>query len=346
MGRIWDTLTGNYTRLSMIPDSIVSPWAPPSHLNPFVVSDIFGSDFVAPITKADALSVPAVAKGRGILHSLINSRPLVAYSRSGERLVTQPTWLYRLDSGIPTQYRTGQMLDDFIFHGQTLLAITRRGTDGFPLNVEHVPFDAWVRKADGVIAIRDEEVDGDDLIWIDGPMDGLLNVAQKKVRESIKLDAAALSRATTQIPLMELHMTDDTELTQEEQEGLFQSALKARQNPDRPIMITPNNIELNVHGDKAIDLFESGRNAVRIDFANYFNIPANLLDGGVDNKTIAYSNEEGKRNELYDMTLSFWAQNIEGFLSQDKVTPQGTSIRFDFSDLFAPTQTGSPVTED
>jgi hypothetical protein len=338
-------LRGDYSLSASIPDSIVSPYAQPSHLHPLVVSDIFGSDFVAPITKADALSVPAVAKARGILHSLIDTRPLVAY-KGADRLVNQPTWLYRSDSGIPTQFRTEQMIDDHIFHGETLLGITARGSDGFPINVEHIPFDSWKRNADGTISINGEEWDGNDLIWIKGPFEGLLNVAQKKVRESIKLDAAALSRATTQIPLMELHVTDDNELTQEESEQLFQAALKARQNPDRPIMITPNNIELNVHGDKAIDLFESGRNAVRIDFANYFNIPANLLDGGVDNKTIAYSNEEGKRNELYDMTLNYWAKGIESWLSQDKVTPRGTRIAFDFSDLFAPTQTGSPVTED
>jgi hypothetical protein len=345
MGRIWDTLTGNYTRVSMIPDSIVSPWAPPHNLQSFVVADVFGSDFVAPITRADALSVPAVAKARGILHSLIDTRPLVAY-KGADRLVNQPTWLYRCDSGIPTQFRTEQMIDDFIFEGETLLGITARGSDNFPINVEHIPFSSWKRNADGTISVNGQEWDGDDLIWIKGPFEGLLNVAQKKVRESIKLDAAALARATTQIPLMELHMTDDIELSAEEQEQLYTSALKARQNPDRPIMITPANVELNVHGDKAIDLFESGRNAVRIDFANYFNIPANLLDGGVDNKTIAYSNEEGKRNELYDMTLNYWAKGIESWLSQDKVTPRGTRIAFDFSDLFAPTQTGSPVTED
>jgi hypothetical protein len=347
MGRIWDTLTGNYTRLSMIPDSVVSPFAPPSHLNRLITSDLFGSDYTPPVTVEDALSVPAVAKARGILHSLIDNRPLVAYNRAGERLVTQPTWLYRSQSGIPVADRTESMLDDHLFHGETLLWITERGSDNFPINVEHVPFSAWKRDTQGVIQIREQEINNDDLIWIKGPVPGgLLNTGAKKIRESMKLDSAALSRATTQVPMMELHLTDDVEMDADEQEGLYQAALKTFQNPDRPIMITPANVEVRVHGDKHTDMFESGRNAIRIDIANHLNIPANLLDGGVDNKTIAYSNEQGKRNELYDMTLQFWTKGIEGYLSQDRATPRGTSIRFDFSDLFAPTQTGSPVTED
>jgi hypothetical protein len=336
----WNGGTAAYT-----PTAIVSPWTT-TQLNQVVLRDIFGEDYVAPVTKADALSIAAVSKARGILHSLIDTRPLVAFKGS-ERLATQPTWLYRSDSGIPSQHRTSLMLDDHIFYDSTLLAITARGADGFPINVEHVPHERWSRTATGDIQIDQQDVNQDDMVWIPSPWSGLLNVGASKIRESRSLDQAAASRARSPIPLMELHLTDQTELSQEETEGLLAAAVKARQNPDRPIMMTPWNVEMRVHGDRAIDLFESGRNAIRIDFANFFNLPASMLDSGADSSSLTYATQEGKRNEIFDYAITYWTKEITSWLSQDRVTPRGTSIRFDFTDLINTTQSGTgPVTED
>jgi hypothetical protein len=325
------------------PTAIVSPWTT-TQLNQVVIRDIFGEDFI-PVTKADALSVPAVSKARGILHSLIDTRPLIAF-RGAERLATQPTWLYRSDSGIPSQHRTSLMLDDHIFYDSTLLAITARGSDGFPINLEHVPFERWSRTNTGDIQIDQQDVDQDDMVWIPSPWQGLLNVGASKIRESRSLDQAAMTRARMPVPVMNVALNDDN-LTEDEMRELHATISKARRDPDGALIITPPGATLNVFGDRATDYFESGRNAVRIDFANYFNLPASLLDSGISSSSLDYSTQEGKRNEIFDYAITYWTKEITSWLSMDKVTPRGTSIRFDFTDLITTTQSGTgPVTED
>jgi hypothetical protein len=307
------------------PTALVSPWTT-TQLNQVVLSDIFGVDYVAPVTKADALSVPAVSKARGILHSLIDTRPLVAF-KGDTRLATQPTWLY--------------------FYDATLLAITARGADGFPINMEHVPYERWSRNAIGEIQIDNQDVDQDDMVFIPSPWDGLLNVGASKIRESRSLDQAAMTRARMPVPVMNVQLDGDTNLTEEEMRELHATIAKARRDPDGALIITPQGATLNVFGDRATDYFESGRNAVRIDFANYFNLPASLLDSGISSSSLDYSTQEGKRNEIFDYAITYWTKEITSWLSQDKVTPRGTSVRFDFTDLINTTQSGTgPVTED
>jgi hypothetical protein len=314
-------------------------------LNPILASDIFGLD-VSPVTVDECMRVASVVKARSILHALIPPRSLVAF-RGDTRLAEQPTWTYRSDSGIPTQFRTAAILDDHIFHGESLLQITARGTDGFPLNIEHIERDRWNVEPDGTFTIDKLPVNGDNLIYIPGPWNGLLTSGADKVRESRGLDKAALSRARNPLPVLNVALDGDTSLDEDEMADLLGTISKARRDPDGAIIITPSGATLNAFGATATDYFEGGRNAVRIDFANMFALPASMLDSAQQGTNLDYSTQEGKRNEIYDYAISYWTTNITSWLSQDRVTPRGTSIRFDFSDLLTTTQTPTgPTTED
>src|SRR4051794_2461228 len=92
-------------------------------LSPILWNDLWGVD-AAPVTVMDALTVPAVAKGRAILHALIKGRPLRAL-RGPDLVDPQPAWLYRSDRGLAPQYRLGLILDDLIFRDASLLLVDR-----------------------------------------------------------------------------------------------------------------------------------------------------------------------------------------------------------------------------
>lgn len=325
------------------PAAVTSPWSE-GNLSQVVAADAFGVNAM-PVSREEALRVGAIYKARAILHALIVGRPLKVY-RGDTELPDQPSWLYRSDSGIPAQYRTASILDDLIFESSCLLEVTARGTDNAILDVRHVPFSSWVILPDGNVEIDNERANPDDVIWIPSPGPGLLNIGAEKVRESRDLDRASAARARNPIAAWDLHTTDDTPLTKKERKALVESVAAARRDPDGAIISTPSNVSLNVYGDKATDFFVGGRNAIRLDIASFFALPASMLDGGVSSTSLDYSTEQGKRSEVYDYAIRYWIGPIEAWLSQDRVTPRGTRIAFDFSDLLNPSQVSGPALED
>jgi phage portal protein BeeE len=104
--------------------------------------------------------------------------------------------------------------------------------------------------------------------------------------------------------------------------------------------------EMTNPGDDS-GLFIEGRNALRLDVANFFNLPAALLDGSTSTASLTYSTQEGRRNEVFDYGIAYWTAPIENALSLDNVCPRGQRIRFDFTDLNAAANVPTgPVTED
>lgn len=107
-------------------------------------------------------------------------------------------------------------------------------------------------------------------------------------------------------------------------------------------------------GQVSVDLYESGRNAVRLDIANHTSTPASLLEGvhqgGGGTANIKYTgvSDGGERSELWDyglakrMMLAFEAR-----MSLDDICEPGLSIRGDRSTFIAaPTPGTNPTSED
>jgi hypothetical protein len=312
-------------------------------LSPILASDIFGID-VSPVTQQEAMRVPGVAKGRAVLHALIASRPLVAY-RGTEKLADQPSWLYRSDDGIPVQYRLGLVLDDMIFRDASMLYVDSRGADGFPLSVSHVAYDRWEIKPDGSIHIDKVQVNPDSVIYIKSPWDGLLVAGADKIRESRNLDRSSAARARNPIAAWDIHLVDEREYEDDELEALKAKVLQARRDPDGAVIVTPPGVELKTTGSGTTDMFETARNAIRLDIANLLNIPASIIEGASEGSSLTYETRAGNRSDLADMSLTYWTTPIGAWLSQDDVVPRGVSVRVDFADYFALPQTVTP-TED
>lgn len=313
---------------------IQSPWTT-GQLQKLVWSDIFGIE-TQWITRAEALTIPAVFKARAVLLSLIADKVLYAL-RNGVRVDPQPTWLSWTPGQLSPWQRMANTVDDLVFYGWSLWS-RENGSRGEILSAVRIPFEFWTFNADGDVLVRDDDgefkpVDPTTIILIPGPSAGLLEYATRTLRGAARLETSWANRAASPIPAIDLHETTMSGITPQEAQDVVNEWAAARQDPNGATAFTPYNIEARALGNVSPDLFIEGRNATRIDVANFFNLPAQLLDGSLSTASLTYSTQEGRRNDVLDYGLPYWVRPIESRLSQDDVVPRGQSVGFDFGPL-------------
>lgn len=327
---------------SSTPTAIASPWTE-GQLGQLVWSDLLDAELL-PTTRAEAMTVPAVVKARHLLVTYLAGVPLVAMNAQG-RLDNQPTWLYRTNGAVSPWHRMAWTIDDLLFHGWALWQVTR-GVAGDILDAWRVPPEWWQITPDGTLLVNGAPLGQEQAVLIPGPVEGLLAFAQRTIRAARNVEDAWAGRVRSPIPLVELHQTSDDELTDDEIKALLSEYVKARRDPNGAVVYTPQTIELRVHGEAEADMLIGARNAVRLDVANLTGLPAEALDGSLSTASLTYTTQEGARTELSD-ALRLWREPIEARLSQDDCVPRGTRVRFDTTDLNAPTPSGTgPVVED
>jgi hypothetical protein len=326
-------------------DVLASPFADTT-LPQIAAADLFpGFDFSSmPVGRADAMKVPAVAKARNMLISTIAALPLRVLDKDG-LVVEQPRWTSRTDTNMTPWQRMAWTVDDLLFFGASLWSVTR-GADGYPLTMERIPAELWT-VTNGTILVDGEPVDETQVVYFDGPHEGLLSLAAGTIRGGLDMERAWTARVASPIPAMELRETQDSGLTRPEIQGVVDAWNKARRDPKGSVGYVPYGFELVDHGTTDAALFEQGRNAVRTDIGAFANIPAAMLDASVTQASLTYQTQEGQRSEYLTSGAPFWSAPIAQRLSMDDVVTSGRRVRFDYGDLVAPTAapTGIP-TED
>ena len=328
--------------------SIASPWSSSEGLSTAVIGDLFGAEVAAslPLTRSDAIRVPAVSKARNLLISALAPAPLMCLDKSGE-LAVQPSFLYRSDTDVSPYERMAWTIDSLIFYGVALWAV-RRGTNGQILDAAWVPHDRWTIR-DGVVLVDHQPVDASEVILFNSPFEGLLNIAATTLRGARDIEASWVSKVRNPIPLTVIRSTAaaGNGLTQAEITDLLSQWAAARRSEDGALGYLPPELELDTHGEVDPALLLEGRNAIRNDIAAFLNIPASMLDGSLAEASLTYVTTEGNRNRFYEESIPFWADPIQHRLSLNDVVPRGQRVRFNFADKFGPTPSPTgPVTED
>lgn len=326
---------------------IVSPFSQ-GQLTQVVWSDIFGTEAKF-VSRAEAMSIPAIAKARQILVSTIARFPLVALNAAGENITESYPWLFDTDAEVSPWHRMAYTIDDLIFSGWSLWGV-ERDSDGTILRGERCPIERWQVTPENIIQIQDAngnyvDAEADSVILIPGPFEGLLKVASRTIRAAAKLETSVLSKSQNPIPAIELHATTDDPLEPEEVLALVHAWANARGDENGAIAFTPHNIEVRAHGSAEPGLLIEGRNFIRIDIGAFLGIPAALMDASLSTASLTYSTQEGQRNEFADFTMPYWLEPIQQRLSMDDVVPAGERIRFDLASLYTTVQepTGAPV---
>lgn len=303
----------------------------PNHLFPIdAVGDFFGlQGDMLPITRAEAMSVPAMARAR---HLVVSPARLPITIEPGSYRDTA-----LIDQPDPKRTRAAVLtdtLDDLLFEGMALWRVTDRyaapaDTPGRPRRAERIALHRVTRDPqDQHFLIDGTPVDDGDLIWFEGPHEGILQFGGRALRSAVRLDRAYANMARTPAIAVELHQTSDDVLSDDEVDVLVADAQEAVDT--RGVLFTNSALELRTHEAKAENLLISGRNAAAVDIARMVGLPAPIIDAITPGSSGTYDNLQAKIREARDIGLDSYASAITARLSLDDLLPHGTWCAFDW----------------
>lgn len=315
--------------------AVASPWADTSHLNQVVWPDILGMGHNLPITRTEAMTVPAIARARNLICGSIARLPMTAYAKDVP-LATQPGWLDSTAGPVSPFHRMLWTVDDLLFSGWSLWAVTRDGS-GHVTAGARVLIDRWSFDEAGVGVLLDgEPVTTADVLLIPGFHEGILQYGEVAIRHAVNVNRAAGKAAETPSANLELHQTNDAPMTDVDIKTLIASWAAARRGENGGVAYTNSAIELKEHGAYQEHLLIEGRNAAAVDIARVAGVPAALIDASSSQASLSYQTVEGRNAEFVDYGLAPMLSAISARLGMDDVVPSGVSMRFDLESFIGP----------
>ena len=344
------------------PLAISSPWSPQDSLVTFAVDALGGlaDNPLARLTREVCLRVPAVKRAHGI--HCTEFAAIEFYEMDGDNRVNdQPKWLTNGSSGVSPYHRRFGVGSDLFFWGWACVGFTDDLSDAL-----HIPFGLWRIEDDGTVWIDPDKISGKWAKYRARPViiplgfgeNGLMVDGIDTVQEARQIEAAYMDRLGNPVPLTILDVPWDVwqGWDKTEREDFRNQWINGRRSANGSTAMKPDTFGVDMPGAVEVNLYESGRNAVRLDIANHTSTPASLLEGvrqggsgggtemrytGVQNG--ASANELWRFGLARRMTLAWEAR-----MSLDDVcTTPGRSIRGDLSSVFAiPEPTTNPTSED
>lgn len=156
------------------------------------------------ITRPEALSVPAVRRGRNMLCA-IATMPLEQVDR--DQVVRDSALLRQIDPDVPNVVTISQTVEDLVFEGISWWEVLATDFAGFPVAARHLdvstvsvdppkgrtaaPLPSGIDPRAGVVWIDGRAVSGSRVIRFDSPNPAVLRHAGREIRRAILLDKAA-----------------------------------------------------------------------------------------------------------------------------------------------------------
>jgi len=282
-----------------------------------------------PVTRAEAMSVPAMARAR---HLIVKPARLPI---AVEPLDYPHTTL--IDQPDPSRTRAAvhsATLDDLLFHGVAVWLVTARyAHDDRPRHARHIPHPLTAVTVDGggQWRVDGKPVPARDLLWFEGPHEGVLSFAGRPLRAAVSLDRAYAATAANPNAATELHQTSGDPLTDTEIGQLVAATRQAISQ--RGVVFTNEALELRTHAAVAENLLISGRNAAAVDIARMAGLPAPLIDAYPVGSSATYSNVQARLREARDIGIDDYARAVTDRLSLDDVLPRGVTCSHKWESL-------------
>jgi hypothetical protein len=340
-------IADHYAPSASVPIAVASPWQPTDLLTQITIDNMIATEMqsgVVPVTRDIALRVPGIKRAHGVHCTLFAQTTFRLTDPAGAPLPDQPKWLGNSKSGVSPYHRKFGVASDLFFNGWAALGFTEDKSDAL-----HIPFGAWSVSRDG----KTIDVDGSIVpaayqaqivvIPLGYGENGLLVDGIDTVREARLIEAAYMDRLENPVPLTILGIPKEVweSWSVAERKQYRDQYADGRKSANGSIATKVAEFPIDFPGEVPVDLYESGRNAVRLDIANHTGTPAGVIEGvrqggsggGTEMRYTGVANGAA-RNELWDfgkakqMVLAFEAR-----LSLDDVSPEGTAIRGDASSI-------------
>lgn len=305
--------------------ALASPFPSGYALAPVIAKDL-GLPYGASATALDAYKVPAISKALALYAGTVSNCRVI----EDDTREPLPGWINATDDAITPGMRMAALVSDLILYREAVWLVTRDG-DGITAAM-HLPRDTWDLNPAGEVTIQGKPLPSENVIYFQSlrPV-GLLVAAADSIEHYHDMTRTIRSRGKNPIPMVEIHVTEECTLTKTEIQQVVDDWATARQSENGAVAVTPPGIELKMHATPGSgEWLIEARNALRLDVANFTNLPAALLEGN-SGSSGTYENTLQNKDEYVTLSLAEWTGPIEQRLSQPDVF--GKPVRLDVSGL-------------
>ncbi|MFE9748454.1 phage portal protein [Saccharothrix saharensis] len=334
-------------RLAGIPD------APPSAVTfsesaPMPIDRMFlemrGGGAFPSATRAEALSVPAVQKGRNLLCS-IATLPLVQKGPDN-RLVRNPL-LEQIDPDVPNVVTLAQTVEDLVFDAVAWWQIIGFGFDGYPVQARRLdpstvsleppgdrspaPLPSGIDPREAVVWVDGKPVSASEVIRFDSPNPAVLKVCGRAIKRAVLFDQTARLYADNPRPLDYFTPVDSTDPASDEEIldilRTWEDARRRQATGYVPAALEYHSVDVPTPHD--LQLVELQRQ-VTLELANALGVDPEDL--GVSTTSRTYANAVDRRRDRINDVLAPYMRAITDRLSMGDVTRRGYHVVFDLDD--------------
>jgi len=324
--------------------------SPPKPIDQLIV-EMAGQGDAATVTRNQALSVPAVRRGRNMLCA-ISTMPL---EQVGPTNVVLPSPLLgQIDLDVPNVVTLAQTVEDLVFSGIAWWEVTAKGYDGYPLAARHLdvasvsvdppegrgaaPLPSGTDPREGVVYVDGKPVGGSRVIRFDSPNPAVLDHAGREIRRAVLLDKAAGMYADDPRPLDYFRPTEGADPLEDDEIttflGRWRSARKRRSTAYIPASVEYHTVD--TPSPQQLQLAELQKQA-SLDIANALGIDPEDL--GISTTSRSYSNDVDRRRNRLNDVLAPYMRAITDRLSMGDVTRRGFKVRFNTTEYLQPNPT-------
>ena len=319
-------------------------------LEPFRVSPFISKYYTQYATsRFDAMSVPAVARGRNLIAGTIASMPLDVFvtdiATQERRQVAPMPWVEQPQVDVPRLTTVAYTVDSLWFYGRAYWMVTEvYQEDGRPrrfrwIDPLDVTFDTDLNT--GLITryyykLSVVPASGvGSLVVFTSIDEGLLIRAGQTIRTCIELEKSALDFARNPAPSVTLKNTG-MDLPSEQVQTLLAGWRESRRATGGAVAYLSAAMEMDSVGFSPKDLaMVDAREFQVAEIARATGLPPAML--GAPAGGLTYQNVQAERRGLVDLALQPYMSAIEQRLSMDDVTPRGTTLMFVPSDFLRAT---------
>ncbi|MGH3861021.1 phage portal protein, partial [Actinokineospora sp.] len=303
-------------------------------------------------TRSQALSVPAVRRGRNLICS-VATMPLEQLDPTN--MVAASALLRQIDPDVANIVTISQTVEDLLFDGISWWLVTANDVTGYPVAARHLdvgsvsivppangqnpaPLPSGIDPRGGVVWVDGQPVGGSRMIRFDSPNPAVLKHAGREIRRAIALDKAAVMYADDPRPADYFEPADGADEVDDDEVNeilaTWKAARRKRSTAYVPAALKYHSVDSPAPRD--LQLVELQRQ-VNLDIANALGIDPEDL--GISTTSRTYSNDVDRRRNKLNEVLSPYMRGITDRLSMGDVTRRGYTVRFNTTEYLLPNPT-------